>query len=115
PLTGSGEEHLRRRGVRVLLEEVVLDLPREVVAQPIGELDLVERLLQQPILAALVPRPGELVLVEDPEPHGAEANGPDAGVGRLNSAILKLATLRPWRARATGTHPRSCVPARCRR
>src|SRR2546430_11199239 len=47
PLTGSGEEHLRRRGVRILLEEVVLDLPREVVAQPIGELYLVERLLQQ--------------------------------------------------------------------
>ena len=43
-LARRGEEHLGRRGVRVLLEEVVLDLPGVVVAEPVGQLDLVERL-----------------------------------------------------------------------
>ena len=39
-LAGGAEEHLGRRGVRVLLEEVMLDLPGVVVAEPVGELDL---------------------------------------------------------------------------
>jgi len=56
------------RGVRVLLEEVVL-YSTVVVAEAVGQLDLVERLMEQPVLAVLVPRPGQLVLVEDPEPH----------------------------------------------
>ena len=55
---------------RVLLEEVVLDLPRVVVAEPVGELDLVEAVLEQLVLAVVGPRARELVLVEDPEPHG---------------------------------------------
>ena len=33
--------------VRVLVEEVVLDLPRVVEAEPVGELDLVERVAEQ--------------------------------------------------------------------
>ena len=36
-LAGGGEEDLRRRGVRVFLQEVVLDLPGVVVAEPVGE------------------------------------------------------------------------------
>ena len=39
--------------MRVLLEEVVLDLPDDVEAEPVGELDLVERVLDQLELAAL--------------------------------------------------------------
>ena len=39
-LAGGAEEHLGRGGVRVLLEEVVLDLPGVVVAELVGELDL---------------------------------------------------------------------------
>ena len=69
-LRAGGEEDLRRRGVRVLLEEVVLDLPGVVDAELVGELDLVERVLEQPLLVALVPRPRQLVLVEDAEFHG---------------------------------------------
>ena len=69
PLGGGGEEHLGGRGVRVLLEEVVLDLPHVVEPEPVGELDLLERVEQELRLAAVGPRPGELVLVEDPEPH----------------------------------------------
>ena len=40
-LAGCRQEHLRSRGVRVLLEEVVLDLPGVVVAELVGQLDLV--------------------------------------------------------------------------
>ena len=47
PLARRREEDLRRRRVRVLLEEVVLDLPRVVEAELVGELDLVERVLDQ--------------------------------------------------------------------
>ena len=84
-LAGRGEEHLRRRAVRVLLEEVVLDLPRVVVAEPVGELDLVEALLEQLVLAVGRPWPRQLVLVEDPELHGPKVDGrrwsPISGTG----------------------------------
>ena len=49
-LRARGQEHLRRARVRVLLEEVVLDLPDVVDAQPVGELDLLERLVDQLLL-----------------------------------------------------------------
>jgi hypothetical protein len=80
-LAGRAEEDLRRRGVRVLLEEVMLDAPGVVEAEPVGELDLGEGVLERLVLAALPPRAGELQLVEDAEFHAAEAyrNG-DAGV-----------------------------------
>ncbi len=41
PLRTRGEKHLGRRGVRVLFEKMMLDFPRAVEAQPIGELDLI--------------------------------------------------------------------------
>ena len=68
-LAGGGEEHLGRARVRVLLEEVVLDLPDVVDADPVGELDLLERVVQQPLLGVLGPGPRQLVLVEDAESH----------------------------------------------
>src|SRR4030095_4969914 len=69
-LRARREEDLRRRGVRVLLEEVVLDLPGVTEAEPVGQLDLGERVLEQALLVALAPRPRQLVLVEDAELHG---------------------------------------------
>src|SRR2546423_14757076 len=69
------EEHLRRGRVRVLLEEVVLDLPRVLVAQRVGKRDLLDRLVQQPVFAVLVPRAGELMLVEDAEAHSRKPAG----------------------------------------
>ncbi len=69
-LAGRGEEHLGSRGVRVLLQEVVFHLPDVIDAHPVGQLDLFERVLQQPVLVVGLPRPGQLVLVEDPETHG---------------------------------------------
>ena len=72
-LRGGAQEHARGARVRVLLEEVVLDLPRRVQAHAVGELDLLEGLLDEPLLAVVAPRAGDLVLVEDPEAHGASA------------------------------------------
>ena len=50
--------------MRVLLEEVVLDLPDVVEADAVGELDLIQRVLEQPMLAVGLPRAWQLVLVE---------------------------------------------------
>jgi hypothetical protein len=46
PLARGGEEHFGRRGVGILLQEVVLDLPYVVIVELIREFDLVERVLQ---------------------------------------------------------------------
>ena len=71
PLARRAEEHLRCRRVAVLLEEVVLHLPRVVVAEAVGELDLVEGVVEQCVLVVRAPRLGQLQLVEDPELHAA--------------------------------------------
>ena len=54
----------------VLLEEVVLYLPRVVDPVSIGELHLVEGLVKEPGFIALRPGARQLVLVEDSEFHG---------------------------------------------
>ena len=64
-----GEEHLGRRAVRVLVEEVVFDRPCVVEAEPVGQYHLFGRLMQQVVLVVVGPRLGELVLVEDAELH----------------------------------------------
>src|SRR5262249_6281824 len=56
-LAGGAEEDLGCGGVRVLLQEMMLDLPGVVVAKLVGELDLGERVLQQLILAHRAPGP----------------------------------------------------------
>ena len=48
----------------------MLDLPRVVDAEPVGELDLVERLVDQAVLVVALPGTRQLVLVEDAELHG---------------------------------------------
>ena len=65
-----GEEHLGRARVAVLLEEVVLDLPDVVEPEPVGELALLERVLDQLVLGVLRPRARQRVLVEQTELHG---------------------------------------------
>src|SRR5262249_8588516 len=55
-LARRAEEHFGRRAVRILLEEVVLDAPRVVEAEAIRQLDLRERVLEQLVLAVLLPR-----------------------------------------------------------
>src|SRR6202040_387179 len=70
-----GQEHLGRRGVRVLLPEVALDLPGVRGPETVAQLPRRERLVDQALLAVLLPRPGKLVLVEDAELHGAGSSG----------------------------------------
>ena len=67
----GGEEHFRRRGVGVLLEEVVLDLPDVVDAETVGQLDLRQRILEQAVLGARRPRARQLVFVQKSEAHGS--------------------------------------------
>ena len=68
-LARRAEEHLGGGGVRVLLEEVMLDHPGIVVAEFVGELELVERLLKQLVFAGRGPGARQLMLVEHAEFH----------------------------------------------
>jgi hypothetical protein len=70
PLARGRQEHLRRRRVRILFEEVMLDFPAVVESQSVGQLDLLQGVLEESVLLVRPPRPRQLVLVEDPEPHG---------------------------------------------
>jgi len=53
----------------------MFDAPRIVVAEPVGELDLVERFVNEAVLGACVPGFGELEFVEDTESHGDTSFG----------------------------------------
>jgi hypothetical protein len=50
---------------------MVFDFPGVVDAEPVREFDLVERFLEQPVLVAVIPRPRQLVFVENAEFHEA--------------------------------------------
>jgi hypothetical protein len=67
------EEDFWRERVRVLLEEVVLDLPGVLIAERVGELDLLDRLVQLSVFAVCIPGAGQLMLVEDAESHWTQA------------------------------------------
>ena len=54
----------------IFLEEMVLDLPGVVVAQAVGEFDLLQGVLVEPVLVARLPGAGQLQLVKDAELHG---------------------------------------------
>src|SRR5262249_25059702 len=69
-LAGGAEGDFGRRRVRILLEEMMLDLPGVVVGKLVGELDLGERILQELVFALRSPRARALMLVEDAELHG---------------------------------------------
>ena len=71
-LAAGGEEHLGRRRVAVLLEKVMLDLPHVLDAETVGERHLLERVLDEPLLALRFPGPAHLMLIEDPELHRAD-------------------------------------------
>ena len=71
-LAGGTQEHFRRGGVRILLEEVMLDLPSVVVAEFVGQFDLRQRILQELVFAPRAPRPRQLVFVEDAEFHDCD-------------------------------------------
>jgi hypothetical protein len=55
--------------VRVFLQEVVLHLPDIVEAELVGQLHLVEGVLEQLLLQPLGPGTGQLVFVKDAKSH----------------------------------------------
>src|ERR1700724_1026318 len=66
----AGEKHLGGGGGGIFVEEMMLDLPRVVVAEPVGEHHLRERVLEQAVLVAFVPRLRQLQFREHAEAHG---------------------------------------------
>src|SRR5205085_8155208 len=70
-------QHFGRRAVRAALAEVVLDVPRGVEPELVGELDLLDRLVIRLLLGFALtvrvgligPRPGDIDLVEKVELH----------------------------------------------
>src|SRR5215216_6333421 len=70
-LAGRGEKGFRRRRVGIFLEEMVLHHPGVVIAEPVGGLELGQRVLVEPQLVALFPGARQLQLVKDAEFHDA--------------------------------------------
>ena len=119
-LAGGGEEDLRRGGVRVFLQEVVLDFPGVVVAERVGELELGEGVLIELVLAVRPPRPRATaarrrcrtssewsphrVLLDrgseaGREPYRAKARARPAPRRRFWTPGPKSGGRRPWRSR----------------
>ena len=57
-LARGAEKDLGRRAVRILFQEVVLDFPGVVEAQPIGQFHLVERVVEELSFAIRFPGAG---------------------------------------------------------
>ena len=78
----------------------MLHHPRVVVAKLIGELELIERLLQQVVFAGRRPGARQLVLVEHAEFHGSFPSlvRPARSMRRIHTASRSA---RPWRVART--------------
>jgi len=57
----------------VILHEMVFDRPDAVESEAFGELDMLQRLAEQPVDAAFLPWRGQLELVEQAEFHGVRS------------------------------------------
>jgi hypothetical protein len=73
-LAGRGEERFRRGRVGIFLEEMMFHHPGVVITEPVGGLELRQRVLVEPKLVALFPRARQLQLVKDAEFHDASQN-----------------------------------------
>ena len=65
----GGEKHIGSRAVGVLIEEVMLDGPGVVDTEIIGQLDLLDGLLDQLVLGSLAPRLRQLQLIKNTKSH----------------------------------------------
>ena len=75
PLAGRGKEGFRRGRVRIFFQEMMFHHPGMVIAEPVGGLELGQRVLVEPELVALFPWARQLQLVKDAEFHDA-SQGP---------------------------------------
>ena len=85
-LAGRAEEYLRRRRMRVLFEEVVLDLPSVIVAEPVCQFHLGERILVELAFIVDAPRARQLQFIKNAKLHGCApvllaSSAPDTGQG----------------------------------
>src|SRR3954469_18212047 len=106
--------------MRILLEEVVFDLPRVVDAERVGVLDLVERILDQAVLGIIRPRTRQLVFVEDAELHrftaDADSNPSETNSSRMSprrgcDASACSTSPTAWRTNASRFAPSDCSSA----
>jgi len=74
---GGGQEHFGRRGVGVLLQEMVLGRPHVLDAQFVGQDRLLEGFGEGAFFGCLVPRPRKLNFEKYPEPHGCSPQTSD--------------------------------------
>ncbi len=79
--------------MRILFEKMMLDLPGIVIAEAVGQLDLVERILVEPQLATRFPRARQLQLIENAELHPFLLGGDDT-LSRADARYM-TARLRP--------------------
>jgi hypothetical protein len=89
-LAGGGEKDLGRRAVGVLLEEVMLDRPDVVVAQPVSEFDLFQGLLDQLALTIGLPGTGILQFIKAAQFHSKPPTtdgGLQRGTNPLNGRL----------------------------
>src|SRR5258705_2430523 len=70
-LAGGGEKGFRRGRMRIFFQEMMFHDPGVVIAEPVGGLELRQRILVEPKLVALFPRARQLELVKDAEFHDA--------------------------------------------
>ena len=123
-LAGSGQKNLGRRRMRVFFEKVMLDFPHVVDAELVGELDLIERILKQLQLRALLPRTRQLMLIKSSQLHLAISLPSDffrvycsRRFGRRRDLVGEIAFARPCRslracaARSSRARADSCSTA----
>src|SRR3977135_4509864 len=67
---GGGEKGCRRRRVRIFFKKMMFHHPGMVVAEPVGGLQLRQRVLIKLEFVACLPRARQLQLVKDAEFHG---------------------------------------------
>jgi hypothetical protein len=71
-LAARGEENFRRRRMRILFEEVMLDFPHMIDAELVGEFYLIECILEKLELGTFFPGAGQLMFVECSQFHAEE-------------------------------------------
>jgi hypothetical protein len=75
-LAGGSEKGFRRRRMRIFFQEMMFYHPGIIVAQPVGGLQLRQRILIKLELIARLPRARQLQLVKDAEFHDVSPRGP---------------------------------------
>ena len=89
PLAGRRQEHHRRGGVGIFLQEVVFDFPDVIDAEFVAEFDLFESFVDHTAFGVCAPWPRALVFVEHAEFHGRSSLMMAVGSGdRIDSLVL---------------------------